>query len=171
LRAAQRANKSSAQTFVVLVDGNETARIKPPSTSYTAFKTDTFAVTLGQHLVELRGIDSTGADNTAFVDMISLSLASSTAVLSQELKLKTVAAPIFLRNAIQMDIGSDGYLQASLTTINGRVVASWSQQVKDGERAVLKLPSNFVHGVYLFTSALNGEHRSTVALLAANFYR
>ena len=171
LRAAQRANKSSAQTFVVLVDGNETARIKPPSTSYTAFKTDTFAVTLGEHLVELRGIDSSGADNTAFVDMVSLSLASSTAVLPQELKLKTVAAPIFLRNAIRMDIGSDGYLQASLTTINGRVVASWSRQVKDGERAVLKLPSSFVHGVYLFTSTLNDERRSTAALLPVIFCR
>ena len=171
LRAAQRANKSSVQTFVVLVDNNETARIKPPSTSYTAYKTDTFAVTLGQHLIELRGIDSTGSDNTAFVDMVSLSVVSYTAVLSQESKLKTVAAPVFLRDAVRMDIGDAGYLHASLMNINGRVVASWSQQVKGGERTVLRLPFGLVHGMYLFTSMLNGERRSTVALLPAIFCR
>ena len=58
LRAAQRANKTSEQTIIILIDNKEAGRFMPPSTSYTAFTTDTFNVTTGQHLIELRGVDS-----------------------------------------------------------------------------------------------------------------
>ncbi len=104
LRAAQRANKTSEQTIIILIDNKEAGRFMPPSTSYTAFTTDTFNVTTGQHLIELRGVDSTGADNTAFVDMVSLSVVSYTPVRGHELKLKKTATPIFFHDAIQIDM-------------------------------------------------------------------
>jgi hypothetical protein len=168
LRAAQRANKTSAQTFVVLVDGKETARIKPPSTSYTAFRTDTFAVSPGQHLIELRGIDSTGADNTAFVDMVSLSPVSYSPVLGRGTSTNSRAAPVFAHGVIVLTIGNAGRLQASLTAMNGRVVASWSRQVTGRERTILRLPGGLANGVYLFSSAIGGERQSKRIMVTGN---
>lgn len=82
LRAAQRGaiNSGNGQTFAVRVDGKEIILVTPSSTSYSTFTTDTFSVTMGQHVVELRGLDPNGADNTAFVDMVSLSTVSLTPV-------------------------------------------------------------------------------------------
>ena len=70
LQAAQR--KNNTQTFVVTVDGAEIARITPADENYAAFLSDSFRLSPGSHLLELKGINPLGTDNTALIDALEL---------------------------------------------------------------------------------------------------
>jgi uncharacterized protein YabE (DUF348 family) len=73
--AAQRAGSSQThyQTLQVLVDGAQVALVTPASTGYSAYQTSDFTVTSGTHAVEFIGLNPLGGDNTAFVDVASIS--------------------------------------------------------------------------------------------------
>jgi uncharacterized protein YabE (DUF348 family) len=72
--AAQRAGNSQAhyQEIQVLVDGAQVALVTPASTGYSLYQTSDFTVTSGAHTVELVGVNPLGGDNTAFVDVASI---------------------------------------------------------------------------------------------------
>ena len=71
--AAQRGNyQASRQDFSVLVDGAVVGTFTPAGKSYQSYTTATFAVAAGSHTITFRGLDSAGGDNTAFVDLVSV---------------------------------------------------------------------------------------------------
>ena len=76
--AIQRASyNSGGEDFEVLVDGNVVATFKPSGTSYQVETTPAFTVAAGSHTVSFVGLDSAGGDNTAFIDAVSIAVASS----------------------------------------------------------------------------------------------
>ena len=70
-QAAQRGNYGGDNNFEVLVDGAVVGSFTPSSTSYATYTTASFAVSAGSHTVEFLGINSTGGDDTAFIDQIA----------------------------------------------------------------------------------------------------
>jgi hypothetical protein len=75
--AAQRGNiQASYQTFQVLVDGGLVGTFKPVGTGYAPYSTG-FMVAAGLHKITFIGVDPNGGDNTAFLDEVQISTASS----------------------------------------------------------------------------------------------
>ena len=71
--AAQRGNhQQSVQDFKILVDGNSVGAFTPASTNYSSDTTSVFTVTAGTHTITFQGLDTSGGDNTAFVDAIQI---------------------------------------------------------------------------------------------------
>ncbi len=71
--AAQRgSNPASKQDFSVLVDGVLVGIFTPAGTSYQSYTTAAFTVGAGVHTITFQGLDSAGGDNTAFVDLVSV---------------------------------------------------------------------------------------------------
>ncbi len=71
--AAQRGNyQASQQNFDVLVDGVVVGAFTPSGTSYHSYSTAVFNVAEGTHAIRFQGLDSAGADNTAFIDDVSI---------------------------------------------------------------------------------------------------
>ena len=76
--AAQRANYgSSNEIFAVMVDTTVVATFDPSSTSYQTFKSASFAVTAGSHIISFVGMGPSGGDNTAFLDNVTLAPSST----------------------------------------------------------------------------------------------
>jgi hypothetical protein len=76
--AAQRGNvQASSQTFEVTVDGAVVGTFTPASTSYAAYTTNSFTLTAGSHTIAFIGLDPNGGDNTAFIDNVQLSTATT----------------------------------------------------------------------------------------------
>jgi hypothetical protein len=70
--AAQRRNyQGSHQDFKVLVDGAVVGNFTPSGTAYQGYITTAFTVAAGAHTITFQGLDSTGGDNTAFVDDVA----------------------------------------------------------------------------------------------------
>jgi hypothetical protein len=63
----------SAEDFEVLVDGVVVGTFEPSGTSYETETTSPFTVGAGSHTIAFVGLDSSGGDNTVFLDNISLS--------------------------------------------------------------------------------------------------
>jgi hypothetical protein len=75
--AAQRGNHGvSLENFEVLVDGNVVGTFGPNGTTYQSYTTNTFTVAAGAHSIEFLGLDSAGGDNTAFLDNVTVAVAS-----------------------------------------------------------------------------------------------
>jgi hypothetical protein len=71
--AAQRANyQAHYQDFQVLIDSQVVATIRPAGTAYALYTTSAFAIAAGTHTITLRGLNSAGGDNTAFIDAVTL---------------------------------------------------------------------------------------------------
>ena len=71
--AAQRgSDPASKQDFSVLVDGVLVGIFTPAGTSYQSYTTAAFTVGAGAHTITFQGLDSAGGDNTAFVDLVSV---------------------------------------------------------------------------------------------------
>jgi hypothetical protein len=77
LEAAQRAGQPHYQQIELLVDGVAIGTITPNSTSYSQYETPNFAVTAGTHSVELLGLNPLSGDNTALVDEVAVTAATS----------------------------------------------------------------------------------------------
>jgi hypothetical protein len=76
--AAQRGNHGvSLENFEVLVDGNVVGTFGPTGTTYQTYTTNAFTVTAGAHTIEFLGLDSAGGDNTAFLDAVTVAVAST----------------------------------------------------------------------------------------------
>ena len=75
--AAQRAWGSSQQDFRVLVDGVAVGTFKPRSASYQTLTTLSFAVSAGSHTITFQGLNSAGGENTAFIDAVTISAATT----------------------------------------------------------------------------------------------
>ena len=79
LKAAQRGNYAhGGQDFAVVVDGDEVARFRPSGTSYQSLSAQ-FELDAGPHEIALVGRNSTGGDNTVFIDQVGMSLVETTA--------------------------------------------------------------------------------------------
>ena len=77
--AAQRANLGlSTQDFQVLVDGAVVASFLPQGIGYQPFSTASFNVGTGSHTISFKGLDSTGGDNTVFIDAVAVAYPPST---------------------------------------------------------------------------------------------
>ncbi len=77
--AAQRGNYiTSHETVEVLVDGTAVGTFTPTGTTYATYLTNAFNVTAGNHTISFVGIDPTGAGYTAFLDQVSINVASPT---------------------------------------------------------------------------------------------
>jgi hypothetical protein len=57
------------------VDGALVATVRPQDTSYRTYSTPSFAVAAGTHAIALRGRDTAGGDNTAFLDSVQVASA------------------------------------------------------------------------------------------------
>jgi hypothetical protein len=75
--AAQRADNN--QTFQVEVDGNVVGTFTPVDAGYRPYATDGFPVTAGYHTVTFVGMIPAPADNSAFIDLVTLQLLPSVA--------------------------------------------------------------------------------------------
>jgi hypothetical protein len=71
--AAQRGNyNGQGEDFAILIDGVVVDTIRPNGSSYQKYSSVSFTVTAGAHVVTFRGLNSSGGDNTAFLDSISI---------------------------------------------------------------------------------------------------
>jgi len=78
--AAQRAvGNNGGEDFEVFIDNNPVGIIDPTSTSYQDYETSTFTVTAGPHLITLRGLDTAGGNNMAFIDNVRLTITGGVA--------------------------------------------------------------------------------------------
>lgn len=68
LMAAQRG--SQKQTIDILIDDVVIASIQPTSADWAKYTTPTFAITAGDHKLTIKGTNTFGGDNSAFVDEI-----------------------------------------------------------------------------------------------------
>jgi RHS repeat-associated protein len=79
--AAQRANISQGgQDFDVYLDSTFVDTFRPTGTSYSLYSTHAFTTTAGTHTLKFVGRDSSGGDNTAFIDAVRLSVPSSSTI-------------------------------------------------------------------------------------------
>ncbi len=62
--------QNAHQNFNVLVDGNVVSTVTPSGTSYQSYSTAVFTVTAGTHTITFQGLNSSGGDNTAFLDQV-----------------------------------------------------------------------------------------------------
>jgi hypothetical protein len=72
--AAQRSanTDSQGQEVEVLVDSAVVGLIVPVGTSYSLYETPSFTVAGGTHTIQLVGLDPLGGDDTALIDLVSL---------------------------------------------------------------------------------------------------
>ena len=78
--AIQRGNNNhGGENFEVLVDGNVVGTFQPSGSSYQLETTAAFTVGAGSHTITFEGLDSVGGDNTAFLDAVSIAVASPVA--------------------------------------------------------------------------------------------
>ena len=70
--AAQRGNYGGVQDFEVLVDGSVVGSFTPTTTSYRSYTTGPFTVAAGSHTIEFLGVNTTGGDDTDFLDAVSV---------------------------------------------------------------------------------------------------
>jgi hypothetical protein len=68
--AAQRSNLASSQNFQVSVDGVVVGTFTPFSAVYQSLSTAVFTVPAGSHTIKFQALNSTGGDNTAFIDAV-----------------------------------------------------------------------------------------------------
>jgi YD repeat-containing protein len=75
---AQRGNCCNAGglDFQVLIDNTPVGTFKPLSTNYVAAAANIFTATGGTHTLKFVGVNSSGGDNTAFIDNIQISPAT-----------------------------------------------------------------------------------------------
>lgn len=72
LMAAQRGTQK--QTLDILIDDVVVGTIQPTSAVWAKYATPTFAVTAGDHKLTIKGTNTFGGDNSAFVDDVKLIL-------------------------------------------------------------------------------------------------
>ena len=65
-QAAQRTG--NRQNLQVLVDGTVVGMVNPSGSTYQAISSPAFAVSAGPHSITFQGLDSSGGDNSAFID-------------------------------------------------------------------------------------------------------
>jgi RHS repeat-associated protein len=71
--AAQRGNYShGGQDFRVYLDNTLLGTFRPTSNNYLDYATTTFRTTAGPHTIKFAGLDSSGGDNTAFIDNVRI---------------------------------------------------------------------------------------------------
>ncbi len=75
-QAAQRGNYGGTQTLQVLVDGAAVGTVMPSGTSYGTYTTSTFAVAAGTHTIAFVGQAPASGDSTAFIDAVSVAIAT-----------------------------------------------------------------------------------------------
>lgn len=72
-KAAQRGNyQASLQDFLVLVDSRMVSSYCPVGTAYREYMTSGFTVSAGAHVIQFKGLNSRGGDNTVFLDAVRL---------------------------------------------------------------------------------------------------
>jgi len=152
LSAAQRGNwpspGGSHQVIDVVLDGQVLSTITPLGSAYQTYHSAAFAVAAGDHSLAVRGT-ATGADNTAFVDAVTITPASSI--------VPALAASAHVASSGKM-IGftfasiSDGkpiipsqVVLAPMITINGRPLGSLGTQWLTGYHPVVLMstPGNY----------------------------
>jgi len=70
--AAQRGTQK--QTLDILIDDVVIGTFQPASAVWAKYATPTFAVTAGNHKLAIKGTNTLGGDNSAFVDDVKLIL-------------------------------------------------------------------------------------------------
>lgn len=85
--AAQRGNccGGAGQDFQVLVDDQQIGTFRPSGTTYTRLTTNNFTVPAGAHTLKFIGLNSSGGDNTAFIDDVRVA-----ATTQNEIERRTV---------------------------------------------------------------------------------
>ncbi len=76
LKAAQRANYGTAQSFEVLVDGAVVGTFGNLSTTYQSLTTATFHLSVGSHTIAFVGQAPSSGDSTAFIDAVAIQAAT-----------------------------------------------------------------------------------------------
>ena len=72
-KAAQRGNfNQGGQDFDVYLDSTLLATFRPASSSYSTLSTPAFTTTTGSHTLKFQGRDSSGGDNTALIDAVTI---------------------------------------------------------------------------------------------------
>jgi hypothetical protein len=81
-QAAQRAGNTASQNeeIQVLVDNAQVGLITPSGTAYSTYDTSTFTVSAGMHTVQLVGLNPQGGNNTALIDLVSMTAAQDVVI-------------------------------------------------------------------------------------------
>jgi serine/threonine-protein kinase len=75
-QAARRASFGNNQTFQVRIDDAVVGKFTTSGTNYVTMTTDNFTVEAGAHTITFEGLNPLGGDNTALIDMVTLSSGS-----------------------------------------------------------------------------------------------
>src|SRR5262249_56161825 len=75
-QTARRASFGNNQTFQVRIDDAVVGKFTTSGTNYVTMTTDNFIVTAGPHTITFEGLNPLGGDNTALIDMVTLSASS-----------------------------------------------------------------------------------------------
>src|SRR5205085_3137688 len=97
--AAQRGNccGSGGQDFQVYLDDLLLAMIRPSSTAYVDYSSPEFNATAGVHVLKFVGLNSSGGDNSAFIDNVRITsttpptVANAATYVSQNIPTTMVA--------------------------------------------------------------------------------
>jgi Protein of unknown function (DUF642) len=71
-KSAKRGNYGGSNNFRVLVEGVAVSTFNPTSTGYQSFATAAFDVAAGNHTITFESINSSGGDNTSFIDDVQI---------------------------------------------------------------------------------------------------
>ena len=88
-QAAQRTG--NRQNLQVLVDGTVVGMVNPSGSTYQAYSSAAFAVSAGPHSITFQGLDSSGGDNSAFIDDVKVAPAPGAAPVIGDSGFETIS--------------------------------------------------------------------------------
>ena len=72
-KSAQRGNVTKGgQDFEVFIDRMRIGRFRPAQVNYLDYATNPFGVTAGTHTIRFSGLNTSGGDNTVFIDQVGI---------------------------------------------------------------------------------------------------
>ena len=129
-QAAQCATNAQAQgqQIEVLVDGAAVGLITPVGTGYGLYETSNFSVATGTHTIEFLGTNPQGGDNTALIDLVSLTAAED------EIIDGGFESPVLAANSYQAAPSGTPWQFSGLAgmSANGSGVTSGNPNAPDG---------------------------------------
>jgi hypothetical protein len=145
LDAAQRAGQKHYQEIEVLLDGAAVGTITPTGTSYGSYQTQNFTVAAGTHSIGFVGLNPLGGDNTAFLDLVTVTDPNS--ICDGSFELPALAAKTFQYspNGSPWQFGGGTGVSS-----NGSVFTGGNPNAPDGSQvAFIQSNSSMSQSVYL----------------------
>jgi hypothetical protein len=145
LQAAQRAGDKYSQEIQVLIDGAQVGLITPNGIGYSTYQTTNFSATAGTHTLTFVGLNPQGGDNTAFIDEVAITQATSLADSSFETPSLAAGSYQYAPNGSAWQFTATAGISS-----NGSGFTSGNPNAPDGSQvAVLQSSGSMSQAVYL----------------------